>query len=160
MGISGGGTLPSGVSTPIGGVMRLLGYGKPARYLTQEAFKRTVKTQVALDVETLAQLGQHGISDQSNRRVEFFFYTNSLGKGESLAVSLRALGYSADSGESPSGKGRYFVSGWTTPMRMDEDTIVRWTEEMCRIGFEHDCEFDGWGTYVEGEGGDAHRPAS
>ncbi len=20
---------------------------------------------------------------------------------------------------------------------------------MCRLGFEHDCDFDGWGTYVE-----------
>jgi hypothetical protein len=32
---------------------------------------------------------------------------------------------------------------------MNELEVVSWTETMCRIGFEHDAEFDGWGTVPE-----------
>ena len=28
----------------------------------------------------------------------------------------------------------------------DTEAVVAWTEQMCRLGREHDCEFDGWGT--------------
>ena len=43
---------------------------------------------------------------------------------------------------------RFSVIGLTTPVRMDETTVVQWAEDMCRTGFAHDCEFDGWGTLV------------
>ena len=32
---------------------------------------------------------------------------------------------------------------------MDRANLLEWTEMMCRVGFEHDCEFDGWGTLID-----------
>jgi hypothetical protein len=32
---------------------------------------------------------------------------------------------------------------------MDLASVLNWTETMCRVGFEHDCEFDGWGTLLD-----------
>lgn len=29
---------------------------------------------------------------------------------------------------------------------MDTRLVVEWTKEMCRLGYSHDAEFDGWGT--------------
>ena len=37
-------------------------------------------------------------------------------------------------------------AGVSSPIPMDEATVVQWTQEMCEAGFLHDCEFDGWGT--------------
>jgi hypothetical protein len=30
---------------------------------------------------------------------------------------------------------------------MTDDAVVTWTQSMCRLGNEHDCDFDGWGTH-------------
>jgi len=31
-------------------------------------------------------------------------------------------------------------------MGMDDQTVLDWTGQMCDLSFQHDCEFDGWGT--------------
>jgi hypothetical protein len=34
------------------------------------------------------------------------------------------------------------ITGWTTPIRMDEATVINWIETMCRLGFANDAKFD------------------
>jgi hypothetical protein len=78
--------------------------------------------------------------------LEVFFYTDTEAKAQDLAKALKALGYEIEF-RAPAGDSRQFVvTGWTTPIRMTDSSVVAWTERMCRLGYEHDCEFDGWGT--------------
>jgi regulator of RNase E activity RraB len=95
--------------------------------------------------DTIAALRQYGVTPDSHRRVEFFFYTNSIEKAGNLSAELIALGYSSNCGDSPGAKNEYSVIGWTTPLKIDEQTMFEWISQMCNLGAKHDGEFDGWG---------------
>ena len=75
-------------------------------------------------------------------RLEFFFYTNNPANAEALNSKLVELGYDSQSGESAGDPALFVTTGWTTPIRLDEATVINWIESMCRLGFAHDAEFD------------------
>jgi len=99
--------------------------------------------------QTLMRLYESKLSENSKLRLEYFFYTNSEEKAASLHQALIKRGYSGSYGYSASTNSIYIVTGWTVPIMMSRNTVIAWTETMCRIGFEHDAEFDGWGTNPE-----------
>ena len=89
--------------------------------------------------QALAQLREH---EDRELRLEFFFYTNKSANAEALNSKLVDLGYDSRSGESASDSALFITTGWTTPIRMDEATVIDWIETMCRLGFANDAEFD------------------
>lgn len=99
--------------------------------------------------QTVAQLRNYGVTDSTQLKLEFFFYTDNDAKAQELALALRELGYDANVDQAAGDVSLMLVNGWTTPMPMDEATVTDWTARMCQVGFEHDCEFDGWGTNPE-----------
>jgi hypothetical protein len=119
---------------------------KPQRYVTESAFREKLAKQKLMSPQTVAQLRKHGVTDQANLKLEFFFYTDKDAKGQALAKALRDLEYKVECGAAAGESRLLLVTGWTIPLKMSEDSIVTWTEKMCRLGYEHDCEFDGWGT--------------
>ncbi len=140
-------------------MMRLFGRQKPTRFITQGKYESTSKKQAAFDHETLAVLRKYGVNDTSRLRLEYFFYTDSPDKAAALATVLRERGYSSESRQVEGDKRLHVATGWTTPLQMNEATVVNWSEEMCRIGFEHDCEFDGWGTQPDQKDAETGVPA-
>ena len=89
------------------------------------------------------------MTPESMLPVEYFFFTNDEGKAKSLAETLKVRGYEPDYGPSATDSAIFVVTGWTPKMKMDDQTVIQWTESMCLLGYEHDCEFDGWGTHPE-----------
>ena len=87
----------------------------------------------------LAQLREY---EGRELRLEFFFYTNNSANAEALNSKLLKLGYDARSDESASEPGLFVMSGWTTPMRMDEATLINWIETMCRLGYANNAAFE------------------
>ena len=63
-----------------------------------------------------------------------------------LAQKLAGLGYAGSHDHSASDQKQFVITGWTTQISMDDQTVLDWTGSMCDLGHEHDCEFDGWGT--------------
>ncbi len=128
----------------------LFGCGKgdsgDQRFVTESAFRKNLVSQSRMTPQTLEQLRDYGVTDDSKLALEFFFYTDTAAKASALATLLSTEGYLVEHGPSASDETTLVVTGWTTRMRMDEKTVTAWTERMCRIGFEHDCQFDGWGT--------------
>ena len=116
------------------------------QFQTEAQFRENVGRQTTMTPQTLAQLYEYGITEDSKEKLEYFFYTNSEEKASSLHKALVDLGYSAEFFQSASDDSIFILTGWSTPIRMDRDSAVSWTESMCKIGFEHDAEFDGWGT--------------
>jgi len=96
--------------------------------------------------QTLAELGKYGINDQTQLKLEYFFYTDMEDKARALAQKLADLGYEAAYDHSASDAKQFVVTGWTTRMKMDEQSVLDWSGRMCDLGYEDDCEFDGWGT--------------
>jgi len=119
------------------------------RYWSAEAHRRNVENQVRMAPSTLTELGRYGVTSQSELKLEFFFYTDTTAKAASLAVDLTQLGYQVQYGLAATDNGQAVVTGWTTPMPMSKENVVAWTRQMCNLGFDHDCEFDGWGTTPE-----------
>ncbi len=116
------------------------------RFQTEEAYTQNRARQLAMTPQTVAQLRKYGVTDESQLKLEYFFYTNTKEKSAALAENLTGMGYSSSYDHSASDKKQFVVTGWTSRMKMDDQTVLDWTGRMCDAGHEHDCEFDGWGT--------------
>ena len=125
----------------------VFGCGKSdGRFVSEKAFQKDLAKQVAMSPQTLKQLRQYDVTEQTQLKLEFFFYTDTADKAAAFARVLAQKGYTADHGPSAGGGKTFVINGWTTPMTMNEPTVVEWTRQMCQAGFDHDCDFDGWGT--------------
>jgi len=120
--------------------------GKPRQFVSRDSFESNFSRQSAMTPQTLTELRKHGVSPEKMLRLEFFFYTNSVPKAAALTAALSKLKYQVDHRAAASDKRLQVVTGWTTAFEMQDSTVLAWTQSMCKVGFEHDCEFDGWGT--------------
>jgi hypothetical protein len=120
--------------------------GGDGRFQTDEAYQQSRANQLTMAPQTIAQLRNFGVTDQSQLKLEYFFYTNTKEKAAALAQKLAALGYAGSYDRSAGNKRQFVITGWTSRMNMDDQTVLDWTGRMCDVGHEHDCEFDGWGT--------------
>jgi hypothetical protein len=120
--------------------------GRDGRFQSDEAHTRNRERQLSMTPQTVAQLRVYGVTDESQLKLEYFFYTNTKEKASALAQKLADLGYTGSYDHSASDKHQFVVTGWTSPMMMDAQTVLDWTGRMCDAGHGHDCEFDGWGT--------------
>ncbi len=124
------------------------------QYRTVEQQSANRKKQLEMAPQTLDVLRQHGVNNDSMLRLEFFFYTNNREKASKLSDNFTSLGYSSDFAVSASNAKEFLINGWSTPIRMDERTVLDWTASMCDHAADQDCEFDGWGTnptQIEGQ---------
>jgi hypothetical protein len=108
-------------------------------YKTEAQFEANLAKQASMTRQGLAQLREY---EGRELRLEFFFYTNNPANAEALNLKLLKLGYESRSGESAGEPALFVTSGWTTPMRMDEATVISWIESMCRLGYANNAEFD------------------
>jgi hypothetical protein len=115
-------------------------------FVNEKAFDKNRALQMQLAPKTLEQLYKLDVTEEKELKLEYFFYTNTTEKAEQLSKELEKLNYSVHHGLSASNKKLFIITGWTNKMKMTDDVVANWTERMCEIGYEFDCEFDGWGT--------------
>jgi hypothetical protein len=120
--------------------------GGDGRYCSDEAHARNRSRQLTMTPQTVAQLRNFGVTDESQLKLEYFFYTNTKEKAAALAQKLAALGYVGNYDHAVANQTEFVVNGWTSPLKMDDQTVLDWTAGMCDLGREYDCDFDGWGT--------------
>jgi regulator of RNase E activity RraB len=120
-------------------------------FVSVSQFRDNLDRQGELASETLSQLKNYGATDDSELKLEFFFYSQSLDKAEQLADSLKKLDYEVEVRESAGDNNLFPITGWTTKMKMYDETVESWTKQMCVLGYEFDCDFDGWGTTPDQE---------
>ena len=120
--------------------------GQPKQFITPEAFQENFARQSTMTPQTVAQLRTLNVAPETELKLEMFFYTNTPDKAVALATVLSDRQYQVEHGPSASDRNLQVITGWTDKMPMHETNVLAWTKEMCQIGFEHDCEFDGWGT--------------
>ena len=124
--------------------------GSPGRFVSEVAFRQNLAKQTNMSPQTLAQLRGYGVTEDAKLKLEFFFYTDTKEKASTLTKELRErLEYKVESRPSASDASLLTVTGWTTRLKLSEPAVVAWTEKMSRLGYENDCDFDGWGTNPE-----------
>lgn len=116
------------------------------QFVTEISFKDNLKSQMKMTPETIRQLREYGVTDSSELKLEFFFYTNTQDKANQLLNEVAKLDYSVETGLSAGSEKEFLITGWTNKMKMTEEVILNWTKSMCELGYKYDCEFDGWGT--------------
>jgi hypothetical protein len=130
--------------------VRLFGWGKPERFVSEEARDRNLARQLAMTPQTLEALRRYGMEAEARLALEYFFYSKDKEHADGLARALEAQGYSAPSVSKRDST--YLITGWTTPSAMDDASVLDWTRRMVGLGYENDCDFDGWGTHPKGGG--------
>lgn len=121
------------------------------QFVSKKAFRSNLEMQIQMTPQTLTQLRELNITADKELKLEFFFYTNTADKAEQLATEIGKLDYTVQHGVSAGDKKLFFVTGWTTKMKMADEVVEQWTRQMCEIGYKFDCEFDGWGTEPDQE---------
>jgi Regulator of ribonuclease activity B len=122
---------------------------RPKRFVEESTFRSNLATQLQMTPMVLEQLRGLGVTPARRLKLEFFFYTNTQDKAESLAKALKDLHYQVELGTSASNKKQLMVTGWTLPMAMNSEVVLAWTRQMCEAGYSEDCSFDGWATTPE-----------
>jgi regulator of RNase E activity RraB len=119
----------------------------PENFVSAAEFRENLALQTKMSPQTLIELRKHGVNDDTNLKLEFFFYTDTQPKAQALLIRLKSMGYEVRTEPSSDDADKLLITGWTTPQDMSENAIITWTQKMCHLGYEWDCEFDGWGTY-------------
>jgi Regulator of ribonuclease activity B len=122
---------------------------QPKRFVSQKAFENNLTKQMGLTPQTLQQLRTYNVTPDKRRKLEFFFYTDTVGKAAALTAELKSKSYEVEHRPSASNAKIQIITGWTAEITMSDKAVLKWTKEMCTIGFTHDCDFDGWGTNAE-----------
>jgi hypothetical protein len=122
---------------------------KPDRFVNEAAFRKNLANQIRMAPATVAELHRIGVSPGTALRLEYFFYARDRANCAALMSALLDKGYSSECRTSADGRKLFCITGWSAPIAMNDVPVVDWTAEMCRLGFAHDAEFDGWGTSPE-----------
>jgi regulator of RNase E activity RraB len=116
------------------------------QFVSELAFENQVAKQMQMTPLTMKELRKLDVNKEKELKLEYFFYTNTVQKANSLAHELEKLNYQVKSGQSAGDKKLFIITGWTTNVKMEDVIVSNWTKTMCELGFNFDCEFDGWGT--------------
>lgn len=120
------------------------------RFVSEKQLLENIRNQKSMNEETLFEFREYGIDENTTRILEFYFFSNDVLKLEQLKAALLNMNCKELQLEKdPESKKHWALFGETNPMKMELSTINNWTKSLCEIGFEYDCEFDGWGAKME-----------
>ena len=119
------------------------------RYVSEQSLKWSLNNQFKMNLKTLEMLQKLGITNECRLKLQFFYCTNRSTKARKLVNALEDLNYQVESVDKAAGDQTWIISGWTNEIKMDPKTVTNWTSLMKHLGYEYDCEFDGWGTYTD-----------
>ncbi|MDX1391142.1 MAG: ribonuclease E inhibitor RraB [Rheinheimera sp.] len=103
--------------------------------------------------DTIAALLEDGSDPDALYTIEHHFYDKDFAKLEKLAVELFKLGYEvtdAEEVEFEDGSNAWVFDA-IREQSLDTDSIVADAIKLEELAKKHQVEYDGWGTYFEGD---------
>ncbi|WP_333609198.1 ribonuclease E inhibitor RraB [Arsukibacterium sp.] len=106
--------------------------------------------------DTIAALLEDGSDPDALYTIEHHFYDKDFNQLEKLAVELFKLGYEVTDAEEVEFEdgGSAWVFDAIREQSLDVDAIVIDAVRLSELAQKHKVEYDGWGTYFEGEDGE------
>ena len=113
-------------------------------------YENILARQLVMNRETWAALQRHGLTEQSNVRLDFTYRAPTKEAARSLEALLRDQ---TDYSVSVESQGMLFrktwaVGGATRETAISPEILDEWVTWMVTAGKEAGCDFDGWGTSV------------
>ena len=116
------------------------------KFVSEKEYKSNVAKQLTMTPQTLKQLRKYNVTDAKELKLEYFFYTNTIDKAKAFASEISKLNYTVNFGKAAGTRNQFVITGWTTKIQMSDTVVLAWTKQMCELGYQFDCDFDGWGT--------------
>jgi regulator of ribonuclease activity B len=115
-----------------------------------ERYRELLAKQLAMNEQTWRILQGHGITPDSQVRLDFAYRAPNRAAAESLKGLLEdQTDYSVAVQSSGSLLRRdWTVAGSTQSTTISPEILNEWVDWMVTAGLERDCEFDGWGTEI------------
>ena len=103
--------------------------------------------------DTIAALLEDGSDPDAQYTIEHHFYDKDFAKLEKLAVELFKLGYEVTDAEEVEFEdgGNAWVFDAIREQSLVTETIVADAIKLEQLAHKHHVEYDGWGTYFEGD---------
>lgn len=103
--------------------------------------------------DTIGALLEDGSDPDALYTIEHHFYDKDFAKLEKLAVELFKLGYEVTDAEEVEFEdgGNAWVFDAIREQSLDADSIVTDAIRLEELAHKHKVEYDGWGTYFEGD---------
>ena len=112
----------------------------------------TLELQLSMNRQTWQALREHGVTEESKLRLEFFYVAPGEHEASELAGFLeRETDYDVAASSSGGGflkKKTWTVKGTTQETEVSLAILDEWVEWMVAAGETYGCDFDGWGAEV------------
>lgn len=118
--------------------------------MNEEQARQVLTHQVAMNKQSWAALQEHGVTEESELRLDFFCAAPGQPEAEGLRTFIEdETDYDVRVVSQGGGllkKKTWLVTGKTQPTKVSQEILDEWVGWMVAAGFEHGgCEFDGWG---------------
>jgi len=124
-----------------------LGCARPSgKFRSESEQKKILDRELARTATNVRRMRMIGVEAKDELSLDFFFYTDTQAKATGLVEALKGLELSARARPGTEKNGPFVVHGTTREMPMEESVLSKWVETMCKLGSDHDAEFDAWGT--------------
>ncbi len=108
--------------------------------------------QLEMNRVTWAELQKHGVTEETELRLDFSYFAPGEHQAHALARAIRArTDYDVEAGSFEQGlfgRTTWTVNGTTQPASVSLAALDEWVTRMVEWGNAHSCEFDGWGAAV------------
>lgn len=105
-----------------------------------------LQRQLELTRATWARLQEHGVSDGSELRLEFFYEAPTNARANEL---MRFLTQETDyEVRVTADEDQWMLRGRTRPAALSLIIVEQWVDWMLTAGLSFDCLFDGWGAEI------------
>ncbi len=117
-----------------------------------ERQREVLGKQLAMNGQTWQTLQQHGVTGETELRLDCFYMAPSEKQATALAGFLRReTDYEVRAGSQGGGlfkRKTWVVTGSTRDTTISHGILDQWVTWMVGAGFASGCEFDGWGAQV------------
>src|SRR5471030_1735354 len=97
------------------------------QYVAKVEHNESTNAQAFLAGKVLDIYNELGDGEEKEQEIEFFFYTNTAEKAKELKAALKKLRYKIYRTNFAERFSSYSISGSTNKMKMDVETIARWS---------------------------------
>ncbi len=118
--------------------------------MTDAHYAKILAKQLAMNRQTWAVLQQHGVSEQSQLRLDFSYNAPSRENADAMVALIKEqTDYDVRVESSGSFlRRKWRVEGTTQKTAVSPEILDQWVTWMVTAGKERACDFDGWGTPV------------
>lgn len=112
------------------------------------AYEDNIEHQLRMLEKTWEQFVAHGVTPETELVLEFVYLAPNKASASVLYQALE--NYEAGIRSHGIFRKRWFIDGKSHPTTVSKTKLTQWLDFMVDLGWQHGCEFDGFGASIPG----------